>query len=102
MLKMLWHAAFGCPPDQNCRTVILEKGHCLHCSPNLSCRYCKPALQGEFPVIRKKRDPRGYRGPRPAPGQTVALCPSCNKFTLFAFTKEETVRCVECSWEVSR
>ena len=57
----------------------------------------------EYPVVREKRDPKGYRGPIPAPGQTVAMCGGpCARFTLFDFTPEETVRCIECSWEVPR
>ena len=56
----------------------------------------------EYPVVRAKRERSDYRGPRCQPGQTVMLCPVERKMTCFAFRPQDMLRCVDCSFMISR
>lgn len=59
-------------------------------------------VSAPFPILRLKRDPHAYRGPRPAPGQTVMICPVEARFRLFDFTPDDGLRCVACSYYITR
>ena len=56
----------------------------------------------KYPVVREKRDPNDYRGPYPAPGQTVMLCPTESKMMLFNFRPCQMLECDGCSLRISR
>lgn len=51
---------------------------------------------------RVKRDPDAYHGPKPKPGQTVIFCEVDRKHTIWDFTEQDSLKCSECSKEVSR
>lgn len=55
-----------------------------------------------YPIERPKRDPNDYHGPRPAPGQTVMLCPTESKMMLFNFRPFQMLECAGCSLRISR
>lgn len=55
-----------------------------------------------FPVRRPKPEHSDYHGPRPAPGQTVMLCPTEHKMMLFNFRPGQMLECDECGFRISR
>ena len=56
----------------------------------------------DYPIIRKKRDPKDYRGPRPKPGQTVMLCPIESAHRVFDFTPDDQLKCTSCGFNIAR
>ena len=56
----------------------------------------------DYPIIRPRRDPAGYTGPKPKVGQTVALCPLCHKYQVFTFLDDNRLACDHCGKKVKR
>jgi hypothetical protein len=56
----------------------------------------------DFPIQRRKRAPKDYRGPKCKPGQTPMLCPVERAYRAFAFTPDDRLRCTSCGFTIAR